>query len=130
MKVEKDDLTIHYNVKTCIHARKCVLGLPKVFDTNRRPWIVPDEALPDEIRDVVARCPSGALEIEEHGASDASDATTTEIQLTDGGPLIVSGQVCVKDVDGTVIKEGAKMALCRCAKSGSQPFCDGSHAKG
>mgnify|MGYP001820011840 CR=1 FL=1 len=122
------DVDVSFDLDTCIHAGECVRGLPAVFDTKRRPWILPDGASADDVRDVVARCPSGALELEEHGGGEA-EAAATEIQLTDGGPLIVSGAVCVKDVDGTVIKEGAKLALCRCTKSGNQPFCDGSHAR-
>ena len=28
----------------CIHAAECVRGLPTVFDTKRRPWILPTAA--------------------------------------------------------------------------------------
>lgn len=54
----------------CIHSAVCVRGMPAVFDTSRRPWIDPREAdtpdLADQLRAVVARCPSGALQIHEH----------------------------------------------------------------
>ena len=43
----------------------CVRGLPAVFDINRRRWIRPELASPDEVRAQVARCPSGALQIRE-----------------------------------------------------------------
>lgn len=55
----------------CIHSAVCVRGMPVVFDTSRRPWIDPRAAatpdLADQLRAVVARCPSGALQIVEHG---------------------------------------------------------------
>jgi uncharacterized Fe-S cluster protein YjdI len=39
--------------------------LPQVFDTKKRPWIDPDAAPADEVRAQVARCPSGALQVQE-----------------------------------------------------------------
>lgn len=54
----------------CAHAGECVRGMPAVFDTAQRPWINPTAAdtpeSADLLREVVARCPSGALEIQEH----------------------------------------------------------------
>ncbi len=119
-------LDVSFDADTCIHAGECVRGLPAVFDTKRKPWIAPDEASADVIRDVVGRCPSGALEIVEH--ADAG-ADAVRITATEGGPFVVSGAVCVVASDGSVLREGQKMALCRCGKSGNAPFCDGSHAK-
>lgn len=59
----------------CQHAAECVRGMPSVFDTARRPWIDPGEAgtaeRADLLRDVVGRCPSGALRIEERTTAEA-----------------------------------------------------------
>ncbi len=53
----------------CIHSAECVRGMAAVFDTSRRPWMNPTVAdtpdLAEELRAVVARCPSGALQIEQ-----------------------------------------------------------------
>ena len=57
-------ITVSFDVDVCQHAAECVRGLPAVFDVNQRPWIQPDHADPDTVREVVARCPSGALRIE------------------------------------------------------------------
>jgi uncharacterized Fe-S cluster protein YjdI len=63
---------VSFDGAVCQHAAECVRGMPAVFDTARRPWIDPgqasDSALAEHLRDVVGRCPSGALEIVEHGA--------------------------------------------------------------
>ena len=128
------DLDVSFDLETCTHAGECVRSLPKVFDTERRPWILPDAAAPDEVRDLVARCPSGALQVIEHGAEAASEETvaaapTTTIRLLPGGPLMVDGPFQVVGEDGEPIDHGSKAALCRCGKSASNPFCDGSHAK-
>ena len=120
-------LDVAFDTDTCIHAGECVRGLPKVFDPKRKPWILPDEAPADAIRDVVARCPSGALEIVERGADAAAEAV--QITATDGGPFVISGSVCVVGPDGNVLGEGKKMALSRCGKSSKAPFCDGAHAR-
>ena len=51
-----------------------------------------------------------------------------KITAMDGGPFVISGSVTLLAQDGSVLREGAKMALCRCGKSGNGAFCDGSHA--
>jgi CDGSH-type Zn-finger protein len=44
------------------------------------------------------------------------------------GPLLVRGPVRLEDMYGQEIEiERATIALCRCGKSRSRPFCDGSH---
>jgi hypothetical protein len=103
-----------------------VRNLPEVFDVERRPWIQPDGAPPERVRDVVALCPSGALEVQ---MSDATPPAGTTITVTTNGPLLVEGEVLVRSPDGQVIREGGKMALCRCGHSARKPFCDGSHAR-
>jgi CDGSH-type Zn-finger protein len=44
------------------------------------------------------------------------------------GPLLVRGPFKMADQDGNVIEVGRKtVALCRCGKSRTRPFCDGTH---
>jgi len=121
-------LDVAFDSDTCIHAAECVRGLPAVFDPERRPWILPDAGAAAELRDVVARCPSGALEVVEHEAS-AAPSGRVEVKATEGGPFLITGDVCVVGPDGKTLREGAKVALCRCTKSSNAPFCDGSHAR-
>jgi CDGSH-type Zn-finger protein len=46
----------------------------------------------------------------------------------ENGPLIVRGPVELRTQDGRRIDPGRKtIALCRCGRSGTKPFCDGSH---
>ena len=59
------DVTVSFDPEVCQHAAECVRGLPSVFDSQRRPWIQPDGASAAEVIEVVARCPSGALQIED-----------------------------------------------------------------
>jgi CDGSH-type Zn-finger protein len=44
------------------------------------------------------------------------------------GPLLVRGNFVILTPDGQRIEPGrGTVALCRCGKSASKPFCDGSH---
>ena len=44
------------------------------------------------------------------------------------GPLLVRGPFTIVDQDGGEISvDRATVALCRCGRSRSRPFCDGTH---
>ena len=48
----------------CRHTGICVRGLPAVFDIKRRRWVAPEAAPADDVAAQVARCPSGALQVQ------------------------------------------------------------------
>ncbi|MFL5844870.1 MAG: CDGSH iron-sulfur domain-containing protein [Solirubrobacteraceae bacterium] len=52
-----------------------------------------------------------------------------EIKVRDDGPYKVTGPVRIVDADGGVfeVAEGRPVALCRCGKSQTKPFCDAAH---
>lgn len=68
-------VNVSFDGAICEHAAECVRGMPDVFDTAKRPWINPEVAntpdLADRLREVIRRCPSGALRIEEREPTDA-----------------------------------------------------------
>lgn len=51
------------------------------------------------------------------------------IDIIKNGPLIVKGEVQLKDSEGNDYPAQQRMALCRCGASTEKPFCDGSHSK-
>lgn len=57
-------VTVTFDGEVCQHAALCVKGLPRVFDTQARPWIQPANASVDEVIAQVQLCPSGALQAE------------------------------------------------------------------
>ena len=59
---EGTEIDVSFDGDVCEHAGECVKGLPAVFDTSRKPWILPDAASADEVAAQVERCPSGALQ--------------------------------------------------------------------
>jgi len=139
-------LTVHWDSEVCIHSRVCASSLSAVFRPGERPWIDADAAGADEIAATIDACPSGALRYTRAedpasphaigpsttgpvAAVEPPPVTTTTVTPTQNGPLEVLGPITVLAADGTVLREGARMYLCRCGHSANKPFCDGSHAR-
>ncbi len=121
-------LTVHYNVRRCIHAEECVHGLPQVFDPHRRPWIDATQADNDALANVIQRCPTGALHYSRSdGGAEEAVPTTNTVHLAPDGPLYLRGDLTVTTPDGNTIVEDTRIALCRCGASKNKPFCDNSH---
>lgn len=129
-KYKSDDILVTYDAKRCIHAAECVRGLPTVFDTEKRPWIQPDQATADEVAEVIMRCPTGALQFERQGSGVSEpipDKNT--IQVEPNGPLYLHGDIEILTTDDELLLKDTRVALCRCGASQDKPFCDGSHSK-
>lgn len=124
---ETDELIVHWDSSLCIHTGRCKAALPAVFDTSRRPWVQPQHGTTDEVVDAVRRCPTSALRVTHKDAGEPDGAPATTVRAMPGGPLFVTGDVEVRDRDGTVRGRFERLALCRCGDSGNQPFCDNSH---
>lgn len=52
----------------------------------------------------------------------------TFVRVSPDGPLLVRGPIRVLDEEGNDVPMRRRVnALCRCGRSASQPFCDGTH---
>jgi uncharacterized Fe-S cluster protein YjdI len=111
---------VSFDPLRCRHAAECVRGLPSVFDTGRRPWVLPDGGDAEEVVRVVARCPTGALRVH----PSERPVTPTEVTARPGGPLLVRGDlhITASDVD----ERETRAALCSCRTTANPPYCDGS----
>jgi uncharacterized Fe-S cluster protein YjdI/CDGSH-type Zn-finger protein len=129
------DIIVCWEPEKCIHSRKCVLGLPEVFDRSKRPWINMKGGTSEEIMEVIDRCPSGALSYRkasvdaEDAAPTASPGSSASIKALKNGPLLVEGSCRLIDRDGKEVASCGPFALCRCGQSKKKPFCDGTHVK-
>ncbi len=136
------EITVHWKPSKCVHSTICYSKLRAVFDPGRRPWIRMDKGTTDEIIDIVNQCPTNALTYTRNSKSennqkeepqkDATDIKTkeetpTKIQIMNEGPIIVSGNFILKDINGVELAKANNVALCRCGSSSTQPFCDGTH---
>ena len=126
-KYRKEDLTILWEAKKCIHAAVCVKELPSVYDPNGKPWIKPENASIDQLKAQIDKCPSGALSYELSNATKPTESMSTKVELMKNGPLLVKGTIEVKSHDGTIETKEKMAAFCRCGASQKKPYCDGSH---
>ena len=128
------EITVIWDSPKCIHSTKCFKGLPEVFNPEERPWIDMEGAGTKEIREQVELCPSGALSYyfnnkkKEKEKTDMAD--NTKVEPLKNGPLMVYGELTLKNKDGNEEQLTKKAtAFCRCGASDNKPYCDGSHAK-
>lgn len=139
-----DDIIVYWFPELCAHPGICLKLLPEVFDLNRRPWIDVNAAEPQAIIATIDQCPSGALRysLPEGSRVDSdlaggvgsinferANPAAVKIKVTADGPLLVEGPAVLVGPDGEVLKEGGRMALCRCGLSHNRPFCDGEHRR-
>lgn len=57
---------------------------------------------------------------------------TVEIKVRENGPYKITGDVRLIDADGNEFDlpdDGRPLALCRCGRSKTKPFCDKTHSQ-
>jgi CDGSH-type Zn-finger protein len=60
--------------------------------------------------------------------ADDRDAHGATVVPYENGPLLLRGDFTLRTPDGEVIDAGrGTVALCRCGRSATKPFCDGTH---
>jgi uncharacterized Fe-S cluster protein YjdI len=124
------EVTVVWQAEKCIHSELCAKGLPGVFDPKNRPWVNTDGATTKEIVEQVSKCPSGALTTYMNDAPSAEPIQNEQIvEVAKNGPLMVYGNITVKQPDGTKSTQHNVTAFCRCGASSNKPYCDGSHKK-
>ncbi|WP_249869074.1 (4Fe-4S)-binding protein [Oceanobacillus saliphilus] len=70
-KYTGEAIDVFFNKDICVHSARCVKGSPEVFNTKRKPWVLPDQAQADEVAKVIDTCPSGALKYIHNGQTEA-----------------------------------------------------------
>lgn len=136
LKYHKDDLTVIWKPRTCIHSTNCWKGLISVFNPKSRPWINMEGAAKDQIIEQVKNCPSGALSYElanqtasEKTAVPSANPNSLKIQVSPNGPYLIQSECLIIHSNGEEEIKTGTVALCRCGHSSHKPYCDGSHRK-
>ncbi|MFN1834981.1 CDGSH iron-sulfur domain-containing protein [Balneola sp. MJW-20] len=128
---ESDNIKVTWDKKRCIHAEECVKGLPDVFNINQKPWIQPENAKADAIRNTIHKCPTGALQYEMlNSAQKETPPEINIVRLAEDGPVYIHGDIVIEDLDGNELMKDTRVAMCRCGLSSNKPFCDNSHIEG
>jgi uncharacterized Fe-S cluster protein YjdI len=128
------EITIVWKPEACIHSTICwrrTTGLPQVFNPKERPWIKMEGIDSTQIAEQVGKCPSGALSFFYNNPSEMSieSQVETRVEILPSGPLLVYGNIVVKDKSGAETRKSKVTAFCRCGMSANKPYCDGSHIK-
>jgi len=55
------EIIVEWRAEKCIHCKRCIEGLPQVFNLESKPWVNIKAATTKEIKNQVNDCPSGAL---------------------------------------------------------------------
>ncbi|MDR1225848.1 MAG: (4Fe-4S)-binding protein [Prevotellaceae bacterium] len=55
------------------------------------------------------------------------DVATVKVKLQPNGPIVITGNYELEDERGNREQRAYSCSICRCGKSKSRPFCDGSH---
>ncbi len=125
-----DAIVVHWDSDLCIHTAICLNALPHVFDVQASPWITIDADSAEEIARAIEKCPTGALTYERtDGAPGEQPPAETTVIPWPNGPLMVRGNVEIRDARGELFTAGPRFTLCRCGASQNQPFCDLSHRR-
>jgi CDGSH-type Zn-finger protein/uncharacterized Fe-S cluster protein YjdI len=123
-----EEIDISFDARRCIHAERCVHGLPSVFDPDRRPWVDPDGAGVEEVMAAVARCPTGALAASRHDRAEPERPDPrVSVKIMSDGPAYIRGDLRVGVPGEEALRAESRIALCRCGHSAHKPFCDNAH---
>ena len=125
---ENDAVRVYWDSSRCIHVGKCLRADGEVFDIERRPWVDLDAGTTEQVVAAIEQCPSGALRYErlDGGPQEQAEDPATIVPWP-SGPLMVRGEVEIRDARDRVFDAGPRFALCRCGHSENHPFCDLSH---
>ena len=129
------EITVVWQPDVCIHSRLCFSNLPEVFDPGKRPWVTIAGASTARIVERVKGCPSGALSYFRNAEAAAAGGepeieAQRIVEPMPNGPLLVYGNLTVKDAAGNETQKSKVTAFCRCGLSRNKPYCDGSHVAG
>ncbi|MEI7501311.1 MAG: (4Fe-4S)-binding protein, partial [Bacteroidota bacterium] len=130
------EITVFWQPELCIHSANCLIGLPEVFNSKKKPWINVHASNSKEIMKTIDTCPSRALLYlkspkfitSKPRSTSKKKAKFARVQILKNGPALITGNFIVRDIRKKKIKiENEVAAICRCGGSKNKPFCDGSH---
>ena len=130
-KYTNGEVTIVWKPERCVHSGLCFNGLGEVFNPRVHPWITQQGSTTEKIIEQVKMCPSGALSyfLNRDTPDPVKIDAESIVETTLNGPLLVYGNVTIKDAAGNLTKKNKVTAFCRCGGSSNKPFCDGTHKK-
>jgi CDGSH-type Zn-finger protein/uncharacterized Fe-S cluster protein YjdI len=125
-----NNIEVQWDSRLCIHVGECGNAEGELFVGGRDPWCQPDLLSDEEVKEIITRCPSGALTYKDKASGDEErPAQCNTVQVVYNGPLYVQGELHIEKAPQGMPGVSFRAALCRCGQSGNKPFCDNSHLK-
>jgi CDGSH-type Zn-finger protein/uncharacterized Fe-S cluster protein YjdI len=121
------EIDVHFDGRLCIHVGECGYSKGDLFVGDREPWCIPDLVAKDEVREIVERCPSGALTYTDKTGAPESPPAENSLTVAYNGPLYLTGDLEIEGAAPDMPGVRYRAALCRCGASQNKPFCDNSH---
>ena len=123
------EIEVQWDRRLCIHIGECGNAEGELFEAGREPWCLPDSCAKGDVREIIERCPSGALTYRaKDGVPEAAPAENT-LMVVYNGPLYARGNLDIEGAPQDMPGVCFRAALCRCGQSNNKPFCDNSHLK-
>ncbi len=121
------EIDVHFDGRLCIHVSECGNSKGELFVGDREPWCAPDLVSKAEVREIIERCPTGALTYTDKAGVPESPAPTNSLKIANDGPLYLTGDLLIEGAGEDMPGVQFRAALCRCGASKNKPFCDNSH---
>jgi CDGSH-type Zn-finger protein/uncharacterized Fe-S cluster protein YjdI len=121
------DIDVQWDGRLCIHVGECGSARNDLFVAGRDPWCVPDSCGTAEVREIVERCPSGALTYRDKSGATEQAPPENVATVVYNGPLYVTGDLAIEGAPEDMPGVRFRAALCRCGQSRNKPFCDNGH---
>jgi len=123
------EIDVQWDGRLCIHIAECGNAKGDLFVGGRDPWCIPDTCSKSEVREIVERCPSGALSCRDKAGVPELAAAENTAMVVYNGPLYCRGELRIEGAPEHMPGVRYRAALCRCGQSANKPFCDNSHLK-
>ncbi len=123
------EIDVQWDGGLCIHIAECGNSADELFEGGRDPWCIPDKCSKTDVREVVERCPSGALTYRQKDGDQEKAPDENCVTVVYNGPLFASGDLDLDGAPDDMPGVRFRAALCRCGQSANKPFCDNSHLK-
>ncbi|MEW8628016.1 MAG: CDGSH iron-sulfur domain-containing protein [Candidatus Thiodiazotropha sp.] len=122
------EIDVEWDERLCIHIGECGYSEGELFIAGRDPWCQPDLSSPTEVRQIVGRCPSGALVCRNKDGQVTEKAESENtVTVSYQGPYFFKGDLAIEGSPDDMPGVQFRAALCRCGLSKNKPFCDNSH---
>ena len=124
-----NEIDVTWDGRLCIHISECGNAKGDLFVMGRDPWCTPDISSKENVREIVERCPTGALSYVDKEGKPEEPAAENSVVVSCNGPLFISGDLELEGAPQDMPGVQFRVALCRCGASANKPFCDNSHQK-